>query len=379
EDAQAAYKEAKSQGHVASLLDQERPNIFTQSVANIMPGQAVVITISYVETLKYDDGAYEWSFPMVVGPRYVPAGATATDDAAGAQEDAAAGGRQSEDGRRSEGEPVPEASPSQDASPVPDAARITPRVIPNGMRAGHDISVELDLDAGVPLGDIASNTHEIEVERPSVSSARVRLKDSAAIPNKDFRLRYDVAGSRIEDAVLAHRSSRGGFFTLILQPPERVTVKDVTPKELVFVLDTSGSMEGFPIEKAKETMKLALEGLYPQDTFNLITFSGDTHILFHEPVPATPENLSKAKKFLSGRKGDGGTEMMKAIRAALAPSDASDHVRVVCFMTDGDVGDDFEIISEVQKHPNARVFAMGFSSAPNRFLLDKMAEYGRGE
>src|SRR5437763_5158276 len=123
EDAQAAYKEAKSQGHVASLLDQERPNIFTQSVANIMPGQAVVITISYVETLKYDDGAYEWSFPMVVGPRYVPAGATATDDAAGAQEDAAAGGRQSEDGRRSEGEPVPEASPTQDASPVPDAAR----------------------------------------------------------------------------------------------------------------------------------------------------------------------------------------------------------------------------------------------------------------
>src|SRR5205823_14481582 len=115
------------------------------------------------------------------------------------------------------------------------------------------------------------------------------------------------------------------------------------------------------------------------DTFNLITFAGDTHVLFDEPVPATPENLSKAKKFLSSRKGDGGTEMMKAIRAALAPSDSADHVRVVCFMTDGQVGDDFEIISEVQKHPNARVFAMGFSSAPNRFLLDKMAEYGRGE
>src|SRR2546423_4607382 len=361
EEAQAAYQEAKSQGHVASLLDQERPNIFTQSVANIMPGQSVVITISYVETLKYEGGAYEWSFPMVVGQRYIPAGATAKDDSAGAQEDDSAGVEQSK------------------SKSVPDAARITPPVIRKGMRAGHDISVELDIDAGVPLGDIASSTHEIEVERPSATSARVRLKDSATIPNKDFRLRYDVAGSRIEDAVLAHRSSRGGFFTLILPPPERVTVADWTPKELVFVLDTSCSMEGFPIEKAKETMKLALEGLYPQDTFNLITFACDTHVLFDEPVPATPENLSKAKKFLSGRRGDGGTEMMKAIRAALAPSDSQDHVRVVCFMTDGDVGDDFEIISEVQKHPNARVFAMGFSSAPNRFLLDKMVEYGRGE
>src|SRR5207253_7377403 len=175
------------------------------------------------------------------------------------------------------------------------------------------------------------------------------------------------------------RSSSGGYFTLILQPPERVTAKDVMPKELVFVLDTSGSMSGFPIEKAKETMKLALDGLYPQDTFNLITFSGDTHILFKEPVPATPDNLEKAQKFLASRQGSGGTEMMKAIRAALDPSDAQDHVRIVCFMTDGEVGNDFEIISEIQKHPNARVFAFGIGSSVNRFLLDKMAEEGRGE
>src|SRR5207247_6882845 len=149
----------------------------------------------------------------------------------------------------------------------------------------------------------------------------------------DFILRYDVAGKKIEDALLTHRSSQGGFFTLILQPPERVTAEDVMPKELVFVLDTSGSMMGFPIEKAEETMKLALDGLYPQDTFNLITFSGDTSILFPEPVPATRENLAKAQAFLASRSGGGGTEMMKAIRAALDPSDAQDHVRIVCFMT----------------------------------------------
>ncbi|MEK6289441.1 MAG: VWA domain-containing protein [Acidobacteriota bacterium] len=222
--------------------------------------------------------------------------------------------------------------------------------------------------------------HEVEVERPTSHSAVVGLKDKAVIPNKDFILKYDVAGQRIEDALLTHRSSPGeGFFTLILQPPERVIVRDVMPKELVFVLDTSGSMTGFPIEKAKETMKLALDGLYPQDTFNLITFSGDTSILFPEPVPATRENLAKAQALLLSRSGGGGTEMMKAVRAALDPSDAQDRVRIVCFMTDGYVGNDMEIISEVQKHPNARVFAFGIGNSVNRFLLDKMADEGRGE
>src|SRR5262249_38790074 len=131
--------------------------------------------------------------------------------------------------------------------------------------------------------------------------------DEATIPNKDFVLRYDVAGQAIQDALLTHRSDKGGFFTLILQPPERVTAADVTPKELVFVLDTSGSMEGFPIEKAKETMKLALDSLYPEDTFNLITFAGDTHILFPRPVHATRENLLRAQSFLASRQGSGGT------------------------------------------------------------------------
>jgi Ca-activated chloride channel family protein len=179
--------------------------------------------------------------------------------------------------------------------------------------------------------------------------------------------------------LLTHRSGKGGFFTMILQPPERITQADVTPKELVFVLDTSGSMMGFPIEKAKETMKLALDSLYPSDTFNLITFAGDTHILFPQPVPATNENRRKAQAFLSSRSGSGGTEMMKAIKAALEPSDDQSHVRIVCFMTDGYVGNDMEIISEVQKHQNARVFSFGIGSSVNRFLLDKMAEVGRGE
>ncbi|HEY7547698.1 MAG TPA: VIT and VWA domain-containing protein, partial [Blastocatellia bacterium] len=351
EEARAIYEAARATGNVASLLDQERPNIFTQSVANILPGERILITISYVETLKYEDGSYEFSFPMVVGPRYIP----------GAPVGRQGGGR------------------SPDTTRVPDASRITPPVAPKGMRAGHDISIEVALDAGVPIEWLRSTLHEIEVDRPTDHSAVVRLKDLNVIPNKDFILRYDVSGKKIEDAVLTHHGQTGGFFTMILQPPDRVAEEDVTPKELVFVLDTSGSMSGFPIEKAKEAMKQAIDGLHSEDTFNLITFAGDTYVLFPKPVPATRENLRRAQQFLASRAGGGGTEMMTAIRTALDPSDAQDHVRIVCFMTDGYVGNDMEIIAEVQKHPNARVFSFGIGSSVNRFLLDKMAEEGRGE
>ena len=352
EEAQAVYEAARSAGQMAGLLDQERPNIFKQSVANILPGDKVKITISYVETLRYEDGAYEFVFPMVVGPRYIPGSFTGESRGNGS---------------------IP------DTDQVPDASRITPPSPPAGMRSGHDISLDVTLDAGLIVDNIDSKSHAVMIDRSNPHSAKLRLKGSSTIPTKDFILRYDVAGQKMQDALLTHRDSRGGFFTMILQPPERVAPADVTPKELVFVLDTSGSMQGFPIEKAKETMKLALDNLYPSDTFNLITFSGDTHILFPQPVPATKENLNKAQAFLQSRAGSGGTEMMKAIKAALAPSDNQSHVRIVCFMTDGHVGNDMAIISEVQKHQNARVFAFGIGQSTNRFLLDKMAEAGRGE
>jgi Ca-activated chloride channel family protein len=318
-----------------------------------MPGEHVKITISYVETLKYENGSYAFVFPMVVGPRYIP------------------------------GEPSSSPSKGNGFSPdtdqVPDASRITPQPVPKGMRVGHDISLDINLDAGVPIDNLSSGSHEVETQRSGMAQARVRLKNNSVIPNKDFILRYDVAGPNITDALLTHRADKGGFFTFILQPPERRTTEDVTPKELVFVLDTSGSMSGFPIEKAKETMKLALNNLYPADTFNLITFSGDTHVLFPTPVPATAENLKKAQAFLASRAGAGGTEMMQAIKTALDPSDSQTHMRIVCFMTDGFVGNDMDIIAEVAKHRNARVFAFGIGGSVNRFLLDKMAEYGRGE
>jgi len=352
EEAQAVYEGAKSRGQTASLLDQERPNIFTQSVANILPGNQVKITISYVETLRYEDGAYEFVFPMVVGPRYVP------------------------------GTPIgiTQAYPfSPDKNNAADLSRVLPKMAPPGERSGHDISLEVTLDAGLIVDNLEAKTHPVDMDRPGPTRARLKLKRAATIPNKDFILRYDVAGRAVQDAVLTHRSEKGGFFTLMLQPPERIGADDVTPKELIFVLDTSGSMNGVPIEKAKEAMKLALDNLYPDDTFNVITFSGDTRILFEQPVRATKRNLKAAQDFLAGSVSAGGTEMMKAIKAALDPSDSQSHVRIVCFMTDGYVGNDMQIIDEVQKHQNARVFAFGIGSSVNRFLLDNMAAAGRGD
>jgi Ca-activated chloride channel homolog len=355
EEAQRLFAQARTEGRVAALLDQERPNLFTQAVTNIPPGASVKVTISYVETLHYEDGVYEFTFPMVVGPRYIPGGTKSGDE-------------QDDDKQAAVG-----------TDQVPDAARITPPRMPGGMRPGHDISLEVAIDTGVPLEHTASELHEIEVDRDGNHQAVVRLKEKAAIPDRDFTLRFGVGGMQIADAVLTHRDERGGYFTLMLQPPSRVAAKDVTPKELVFVLDTSGSMGGLPIETAKRVMELALDGLYEHDTFNLITFSGDTSILFDKPVQATQMNLRKAKQFLEGKRGDGGTEMMKAIRAALADTDAQDHIRIVCFLTDGNVGNDMEIVGEIQRHPKARVFSFGIGNSVNRFLLDKMAEQGRGE
>jgi len=336
EEARAIYDAARRQGKLAGLLDQDRPNVFVQSVANIPPNAKVEVEIQYVETLRYEAGRYEFVFPMVVGPRY---------------------------------------SPKHD----PGAFK-NPKYAAQGARAGHDISISMKLDAGMPIDSVDSTTHEVVIENRTTAGAFIKLRNQNEIPNKDFILRWDVAGKKINDAFLTHRDRGGnGFFTFVLAPPDLPAREDITPKELVFVIDTSGSMHGFPLDKAKEAMSAAIDGLNSRDRFNLITFAGDTHVLFPAPVAATPENIADAKRFLAGRRSGGGTEMMKAIRASLAPSGSRDHVRVVCFMTDGYVGNESEIIAEIRKHPEARVFGFGIGSSVNRHLMDQMSLQGRGE
>ncbi|HEX2275716.1 MAG TPA: VWA domain-containing protein, partial [Candidatus Tectomicrobia bacterium] len=327
------------------------PNTFTQAVTNIEPGAQVVIELSYVETLRYDDGVFEFVFPMVVGPRYMPGSPT---------------------GSRGSGW-------APDTTRVPDASRISPPVAPPGTRAGHDISVTVHIDAGMPLFELQSVLHEVDVAQTGAGRATITLKNQADIPNRDFILRYRTASDAIGDAFLTHTDARGTFFALILQPPRTVRPEQAVPKELIFVIDRSGSMSGFPIEKAKETMRLAIERMNPQDTFNLLSFSGGTGRCFARPVPNTPANRAIALKYLADLHGSGGTEMMPAIMEALGGRHDAERVRIVAFMTDGYVGNDLEIIDAVRKHAGtARVFAFGIGNAVNRFLLDGIAHAGRG-
>ena len=378
-EAKRVYDEAKAGGKVASLLDQERPNLFTQAVANIEPGQQITITIHYSQTLAWEDGRYQFDVPTVVGPRYIPGSPKISPD--GKYPSPAS--RKPHPVRGPEGEPpVVNPDPSPPTDQVPDANRITPPVVEEGYRAGHDLSIKVHIHAGLPIADLKSALHENTVENPQgdLTRAEVNLAEKAEIPNRDFSISYRTAGETITDAALTHTNDLGKFFTLVLQPPARVKAAEVLPRELIFVLDTSGSMAGFSIETSKAIMRRAIENLRPADRFNLITFAGNTSILFDKPVDNTEKNRHRALGFIDTLEGAGGTEMMKAIESALGDDHDPNKVRMVCFLTDGYVGNDLEIVAAVKKHAGTtRVFSFGIGTSVNRFLLDSMAQAGRGE
>ncbi len=353
EEARKIYDDAKAAGHVASLLDQERPNIFTQAVANIEPGAEVKITISYTQLLKYEAGSYKFFFPTVVGPRYMP-GAPIGKEGAGTK---------------------------LDTDAVPDASKISPPITPKGTRSGHDISIKVSINAGVTLQKATCETHATDMTFPDSTSAVITLKDKATIPNKDFVLNYQVAGKEIQSGLIVHapENGKGGFFTLIMQPPMVPKKNQITPKEMVFVIDTSGSQQGEPIKKSKETMLYCLKNVNPGDTFNMIAFSNGLRKLFETAQPYNAENLAAAEKFLTECEANGGTEMLPAVKAALEPAADPKRLRIVVFFTDGYVGNDMALIDCVQKNRgNARMFPFGIGSSVNRFLLEKMGEAGRG-
>lgn len=363
EEARHIYEAAKAAGQSTALLDQERPNIFTQSVANVMPGQDVTITIQYVNTLKYDDGFYEFVFPMVVGPRFVPDGGY------------------KEPGKR--GEPSPPLSVDGDPGAkavVTDADKITPPITPEGTRAGHDISLTVNLDAGLPLRDIASISHDVDVQKDGGTRAIIGLHDAATIPNKDFILRYTVASPQMQTGVIAHADRPGeGTFTLILQPPLAPPQSHISPKEMVFVLDQTGSQSGAPLAQAKVAMAYAIQHMNPGDTFQLLGFTTEVNPCFPGPVAATPANIRKALAWMEPIQGNGGTDILKAADYALGIPVDRNRLRIICFMTDGYVGNDMQIIDYVKKHRGqARMFPFGVGSSVNRFLINGMAREGRG-
>jgi Ca-activated chloride channel family protein len=364
EEAERIYQQARARGQTASLLTQERPNIFTQNVANIEPGGTVRIHITYFERLSYENGEYAYVFPMVVGPRYI----------SGAPQVAQGGALVSSSSVPRDGGGW---SPPTDR--VPDADRITPPVLAPGQRSGHDIGLTVTLDAGLPITALTSPAHRVVEERETASRRLIRLASDDSIPNRDFVLRWSVAGAETQFGVLAHRGATGGYFTLTMQPPREPSDDQVTPREITFILDVSGSMSGLPIEISKELVRRSLDELRPDDRFNLVYFASGNGQLWERARPRTPENVAEAKRFLATVQGGGGTEMMAGIRRALGAHHDPEFIQMFVFLTDGYVGEDQEILQVVKdERGDARFFAFGIGSSVNRFLIDGVGEHGGG-
>jgi len=356
EEAREIYDRARAAGQVASLLDQERTNIFTQSVANIEPGKEIEITIKYIETLPYEAGKFTYTFPTVVGPRFIPG--TPTGKSGGGAAD--------------------------DTNVVPDASRITPNVAPEGERAGHDISINVHLNAGMPVSQIESKLHQVQIKNEGNGLATVSLSDKATIPNKDFILSWNVAEDKLKSGYVAYRDPSAkdgaGYFTVMLIPPKRIAPEKVAPKEMVFVIDCSGSQSGRPLDKCKETMRYILDHMNAQDTFQIIAFSNRQNIFADKPQPVSEEMKNRARQFIDGLSANGGTWMAPAVEKACAIPADGNRLRIVTFMTDGYVGNDYEVLGMVKKlRAKSRWFSFGTGNSVNRTLIDGIAREGGGE
>ena len=378
--AREIYEAALAQGATAALLEQERPNIFTQSVGNIAPGQEVLIEISYLDVLEYDMGTYEFHFPMVVGPRYIPGGATSTIPPVPPELHGKVG--ELDKTRVVEGPDKPKGTGwAPDTDRVPDASRITPPVLKPGFRNGHDVSLSLELDAGVPIQNIESANHKATIAKTGATAARAALDPGDTIPNKDFVLRYGVVGEKPAMAVLPYADLSGnGYFMLMIQPKEDEKLKQMPPREIVFLVDVSGSMRGDPTAKVKEEMSSLLKLCKTADTVQVITFASRANKLFEAPVPVTQDNITKALDFMNAQQGGGGTEMLKGVKMAINEPVDPERLRIVIMLSDGFIGNEAEIMAEVGRScgDKIRFWCIGIGSSPNRFLIDGVARQGGG-
>ncbi|MBZ8180914.1 VIT domain-containing protein [Oscillatoria salina] len=347
EEAQQIYQQAKQEGRTAGLLEQERDNIFTQSLANIKPGEQIDVTIRYTDSLKFESGDYEFVLPMVVGPRFIPG---------------------------------TEIDSSGDTDEVPDASRITPPVIPPGTRSKHDLNVTVEINAGIPVSQVRSPSHQIDIEHDN-QILRVKLAGEDTIPNKDLILRYQVATDNTQATVLTQADERGGHFAVYLIPALEYNSEQIVAKDVIFLIDTSGSQHGDPLIKCQELMRRFINGLNPDDTFSIIDFSNTTQQLAAAPLPNTPKNRALAIHYINQLQANGGTYLLNGIRAALNfPAQSPERLRSIVLLTDGYIGNENQILAEVQQElkPGNRLYSFGAGSSVNRFLLNRIAEIGRG-
>lgn len=355
-EAEKTYNAAKSAGKKAALVQQERPNLFTQSVANIGPGESVVVELSYLQAIIFDAGTFSLRFPLTLTPRYIPGAPLPAEE---------------QDQRLTvgiNGWAMP-------TDQVPDANRITPRYRPPG-DSGHTINLTVSLSAGLPITYVQSRSHAISIQQEKVAQ-RVTLHEGVRM-DRDFELEWRTASSaQASAAVFTETFDGAGYLQLMLLPPQ-VKTSSTFPRELVLVIDTSGSMQGTSIEQARRSLLWALDRLRPEDTFNVIAFQSFHTMLFEHPVQATPQNIHYARTFVKHLHADGGTEMAPALEAALAGTETGNMKQIV-FITDGSVGNESALFALIRNRLNgARLFPVGIGSAPNSYFMRKAAQFGRG-
>jgi len=354
-EARRTYETAKAEGRKTTLVEQERPNMFTTSVANIGPNEEIVVALEYEETLRYDDGAFRLRFPLAITPRYIPGAAIAAP---------------------SEG-----TGGSPPTSQVPDADRITPPFVPSQEEFVNPVSIAIDLNAGFPLAKIASSYHDIDVEERPGNRYRVTLADGHVPAARDFELTFVPDVGAAPGAALFTEDKGGKTYALLMALPPTApgAATPHVPREITYIIDTSGSMEGVSITQARDALAMALERLQPGDRFNVIEFNSTSTPLFSAPMPFEAATLARAKHFVSALRARGGTEMLPALKIALAGQAESSMVRQVVFLTDGAVGNEDEILRLLHdKLGDRRLFTIGIGPSPNTFFLTKAAQFGRG-
>ncbi len=353
--ARATYRKARTDGRKASLVEQERPNLFTTSIANLGPGEEVEVILTYQEDVHYDKGRFNLRFPMVVAPRFIP-GTAHVEGFSGA-------------------------GWAVDTNEVPDAARITPPILDPATPLSHPVTIRVEIDAGFPLEEIESSSHPVLVRAKSANVYHVRLEAGAAPANSDFLLDWRPIIGATPGAALFRETWQGEEYVLLMVLPPEPESASRTPvsREMIIVIDTSGSMGGESIVQARKAVGYALGTLRPQDAFNVIRFDSSFHRLFETARPATARAVSEARQWVDRLEANGGTNMLPALEAALAPGRESRAIRQVIFVTDGAVGNESALFEAIQQGlGQSRLYTIGIGSAPNAYFMSKAAQFGRG-
>lgn len=365
--ARTTYEKAKSEGKAAALLEQHRPNMFTQEIANLMPGAPVVITLKYSQVVPRIDNAYELRVPLVVGPRYIPGPKPAQPKTVS---------------QRDEHAPEPDRTPATATggwqfTPVPAYPPVAGLDVPTTVLKDR-VSVKFNLTSGIPVRDVQSASHKLAVTGDEGNKA-ITLAGGKTIDNRDLVLRYSLAGTQPQAGLLAHKGDGEGTFSLLLEPPKVPLEADITRREMVFVLDTSGSMSGTPMAASRTFMRHALKTLRPGDAFRIIRFSNNASEFSPAPLPATPQNVAAGTAYVNAITASGGTEILSGLQRAYAKPPAQNVLRIVVFLSDGYVGNESEILQLVSSSVGkGRLYAFGVGAAVNRYLVSEMARLGRG-